>query len=349
MEKSAFPNGKAIKHLAQERTQFVRRLSGLSFRRRSPGRSRVGKERIIRRMLKAWGRSKLVWSLGSKPNRDVCPRKQCLRTEHSSLLSTKPLFSRPFSPRKIAAPDSSYEPLFAHWRERQVAAAAWVDARNWIRDRWSWKHQCFEPVLIVFSCLIPSGTDEARHTAQAECWYGSAGHMSSFPEPAWHQGHSTARAARATAAAKGSKGYCTAVGVCRPVVPCTALLGAALRTGRWSLALVALLVSFPSHLWACHLHCCPCKAASWLHLLGWRSPWLWALPTWADPSLTWRAGVSFFSRDSPRDSEHGACGESFFCLVLCVMGKAVGFALFKLYVKSYMCFILCIFCGHICL
>lgn len=53
MEKSAFPNGKAIKHLAQERTQLVRRLPGLSFRRRSPRRSRTGKEGVTRRMLKA--------------------------------------------------------------------------------------------------------------------------------------------------------------------------------------------------------------------------------------------------------------------------------------------------------
>ena len=60
MEKSAFPNGKAIKHLAQERTQLVRRLPGLSFRRRSPGRSRAGKEGVTRRMLKAWEGSRLV-------------------------------------------------------------------------------------------------------------------------------------------------------------------------------------------------------------------------------------------------------------------------------------------------
>lgn len=51
-----------------------------------------------------------------------------------------------------------------YWRERQVAAAAWVDARNWIRDQRSWKHQCLEAVLIVFSCLVPYGTDVTRHT-----------------------------------------------------------------------------------------------------------------------------------------------------------------------------------------
>lgn len=68
-----------------------------------------------------------------------------------------------------------------------MTAAAWVDTSNWIRGCQSWKHPYLELMLIVFFCLIPSGTDEARHTTQPEHWFTGAQHMSSFPEAVWIQ------------------------------------------------------------------------------------------------------------------------------------------------------------------
>lgn len=84
-----------------------------------------------------------------------------------------------------------------------MTAAAWVDASNWIRGCWSWKRLYLKLVLIVFFCLIPSGTDEARHTTQPEHWFTGARCMSSFPEPVWIQGHTAA-----CAVVKGVKGCC---------------------------------------------------------------------------------------------------------------------------------------------
>lgn len=107
-------------------------------------------------MLRAWKRVIPGWGVKSKLKADVCSRKQDLRgTGHPSLPDTKFFVFQTFSVKENCSPDFSYKPFLTHWRERWVTAAAWVDATNWIRERWSWKHPCLELVLIEFCCLTP--------------------------------------------------------------------------------------------------------------------------------------------------------------------------------------------------